>query len=144
MIIISPGQVFKHTCGYILRNIKKTDIKLPNGKCPQCGRDVETKSVGSMVQEYTTWKLYPPHGMSFKNEMGSEVSIQIPKGRELELFQNLEQQLQQLASAHQGQTVQDPFVQHVTKQVQLASKFSINEEGEIIVSDDGPPEAGPR
>lgn len=41
--------------------------------------------------------LTPPAGMAFKNEFNSEVTITFEKGRALELYQNL---FEQLAALH--------------------------------------------
>jgi hypothetical protein len=83
--------------------------------------------------------------MSFKNELGSEVSIKYPRGRELELFTELQRQLQAwiapIASAQQGKAPGD-FVSNVSRAARTMPKITVDENGSIIIEEsEGAPEA---
>jgi hypothetical protein len=146
-VIIAPGEVLKHECGLIFRNIRKEAIKIPNGMCPQCGKPIQVASVGSPVQQTTTLTLIPPHGMSFKNTMGSEVQITMPRGMEMDLFHEMERQLHQwigqFAGVSRGPAEFDSQRVLAAGRKALATKITVNEEGEILFSDESTEEPKP-
>lgn len=154
MAKLAPGQTFKHSCGLVLRNIRKTDIVFPEDVCPQCRGPIVAGQIRNAVPSMNRLTLIPPHGMAFKNELGSEVTLTYEQGRELELFQTLQQQLQQWIdpivrkqnSSHGNsagpQANGGEFVDNVVRAAKTAAKFSINDNGEIVCEDnDGPPPA---
>jgi hypothetical protein len=151
MAKLAPGQTFKHSCGLVLRNIRKTDIVFPEDVCPQCRGPIVAGQIRNAVPSMNRLTLIPPHGMAFKNELGSEVTLTYEQGRELELFQTLQQQLQQwiepILRRQQGHSASGSgsngeFVGNVVHAAKTAAKFSINDNGEIVCEDnDGPPPA---
>jgi hypothetical protein len=148
---VAPGQTLKHGCGLVLRNVRKTDITLKDDLCPQCHGKVQESNVGSSVQEFITWKLYPPHGMAFKNEMGAEVSIRFPKGQEAVLFQELQRQLNSLFQASlpprgpngepNGEQFGPQFMNSV-KQA-MSTRVVVSDDGEISIEDVDPANPNP-
>jgi hypothetical protein len=140
---LAPGQTLKHACGLVLRNVRKSDIDLKGDECPQCHGAIRPTEIGSSVQEYTTWKLFPPHGMAFKNEMGSEVSIRFPKGQETELFQALQHQLNALIQASlpkaapTGHAESDGQFMNSVKRA-MSTKVTVTDDGDIVISDVDP------
>lgn len=79
--------------------------------------------------EFTRWVLHPPHGMSFKNEMGAEMSIRFEKGRESELYQVLYTQLLTLYAQSQPKP---EIVQEASPKEKLVV-FKVDEHGNLIV-----------
>lgn len=85
------------------------------------------------------WTLHPPHGVSFKNEMGSEVSIEFPEEMAGELFHWLTAQLQNLFTAtikrpemedeYTDNTVDPPEQRTGSRRI---TKFKIDAEGNLI------------
>jgi len=150
---LTPAHAFKcRNCDVFLRNVTKTPIVFKNDKCPQCGAPIlptDIRPIGANPA-FDTLKLFPPHGMAFKNEMGSEVSISYPRGRELELFQELQRQLQQWINpivgaqqSHQGERGTPSFVGNVMRAARAMPKITVNDDGEIVFEepDDVPPAA---
>jgi hypothetical protein len=133
---VAPGQALKHGCGLFLKNVRKTDLTLKDGLCPQCHKPVEEGDIGSVVQEFITWKLYPPHGMAFKNEMGSEVSIRFPRGQETILFQELQRQLNAYIQASLPKSSQGNGNGTATES-QFMNSVRRGMSTRVIVSDDG-------
>jgi hypothetical protein len=142
---LAPGQTLKHACGLVLRNVRKTDIVLKDDVCPQCHQPIRESDIGSSVQEFITWKLYPPHGMAFKNEMGSEVSIRFPKGQETALFQELQRQLNILLQASlpkvtptagTGERSNEQFVNSFRQAVHTS--VSVDDDGTLVISESDP------
>jgi hypothetical protein len=89
---LRPKQRLRHECGLDFLNTTPDPIEFPNGLCPQCKGTINKNEI-SGGQEYTKWVLIPLPGMSFKNEMGSEVTLTFEVGREIELFQYLQNQI---------------------------------------------------
>ena len=147
MIVLAPNHIFNcHGCELFLRNVTKANVEFRDGKCPQCHaqiRDTDIQSADTAAS-IDTLKLFPPHGMSFKNELGSEVTIKYPRGRELELFTELQRQLQNwigpIAAKHQSGST--GFVGNVTRAARTMPKITVDETGGIVIEEsDGPPEA---
>jgi hypothetical protein len=146
---VAPGQTLKHaSCGLVLRNVRKTDINLKDDLCPQCHKPLQESDVGSSIQEFITWKLYPPHGMAFKNEMGSEVSIRFPRGQETILFQELQRQLNSLLQAAlpkppspTANGTSEQFMNSV--RTAMLAKFTVNDDGDILIEDVDPANPNP-
>jgi hypothetical protein len=147
---LAPGQVFKHSCGLTLRNVQKTDIQFRNDVCPQCSGPIKPTDIRNVVPSMNRLTLIPPHGMAFKNELGSEVTLTYEQGRELELFQTLQQQLQawiepilrkQNGNVSSGNP-REGFVESVARAARVTPKFTMNDDGEIVIEEgDGPPAA---
>jgi len=153
MIVLAPNHIFNcHSCELLLHNVTKKNVEFKDGKCPQCHtviRDTDVRSASTSAS-IDTLKLFPPHGMSFKNELGAEVTIKYPRGRELELFTELQRQLQEwigpIANAQQAKRApQGPggdFASSVMHAARTAPKIRVDEHGTIIIEEsDGPPEA---
>jgi len=145
MTKIPPGHVLKHACGLNLRNVKKSDIVLPGDVCPQCRGAIASGDIGHSTPAFVTWTLHPPHGMAFKNSLGSEVTISIPQGQEDVLFHELTRQLNVLFQNHmrmrQPQNADNAAIVERAKRA-LSSRVVINEDGELTI-EDGPPTSGP-
>jgi hypothetical protein len=149
---LAPGQTLKcRHCTLVLRNVTKSPVEFRDGKCPQCHSPIAAGDIKHPIPQFQTLKLFPPHGMSFKNELGSEVSIRYESGRELELFTELQRQLQAwiapIASERQNQQAGvaasgADFNSSVIHAARTAPKITIAEDGSIIMEEpDGPPPA---
>lgn len=140
-IILASGGILKHACGLTFKNVRRESVSFPDDKCPQCGAKLQQGNVGSAVQETTTLILVPPHGMSFKNTMGSEVQITMPRGMEMDLFHEMERQLHQwIAQFSSGKASGgDAFNKNrllAAGREALAKKISIDDDGNIVFGSD--------
>jgi hypothetical protein len=134
---LNVGQTLRHSCGLVFRNITKRPIEFQEDECPQCHTAIVDSHITTGSGDTVTWTLIPPHGMAFKNSMGSEVTISFPRGQETELFQALQHQLNSLLRASlpgltQGQTRTTPG----RGQPIRIPKLTVNDEGELVASDD--------
>jgi hypothetical protein len=99
---IKAGQTLTHPCGLMYKHPGPQTLELAGDSCPQCGQAVTAKDhIKGGIPNTVVWKLIPPHGTSFKNELGSEVTIKFEAGQETEMFQCLQTQLHTLYAASQ-------------------------------------------
>jgi hypothetical protein len=149
-MFLAPAHAFKcKSCDVFLRNVTKAPIEFKNDLCPQCGAPISAADIRPIGGNpaFDTLKLFPPHGMAFKNELGSEVSIRYERGREVELFQELQRQLQQWITPIVNRTGVPPqgqagFVGNVSRAARSVPKVRIDEDGSVVFEEsDGPPEA---
>jgi hypothetical protein len=130
---LKPRQTIRHECGLNYTNNSDQAIDFAGDVCPQCKNPVKFNDITG-GQDTTKWTLKPPTGMAFKNELGGDVSLQFEIGREVELFQSLQTQLQAYINAH---LKTEEVLNKIKADTAVTLELGVTEEGNITNKHEG-------